>query len=81
MNKEEIIELVSYGCDPELIAFEFDVPINEIKEIINAEAQKKFANKESKMNKIRVKYFNEYYSYNSNDGSQHRMKKKLFKKQ
>lgn len=68
MNEEEIIELVKYGCDPELIAFEFGVPINEIKEKINAEAQKTFANKESKMNKIRVKYFNEYYSYNCNDG-------------
>lgn len=68
MNEEEIIELVKYGCDPELIAFEFDVPINEIKEKINADAQKTFANKESKMNKIRVKYFNEYYSYNCNDG-------------
>ena len=49
MNEEEIIELVKYGCDPELIAFEFDVPINEIKEKINAEAQNTFANKESKI--------------------------------
>lgn len=67
MNEEEIIELVRYGCDPELIAFEFDVPINEIKETINAEAKKTFLNRESKMNKIRVKYFNQYYSYDSND--------------
>lgn len=69
MNEEEIIELVRYGCDPELIAFEFDVPINEIKETINAEAKKTFLNRESKMNKIRVKYFNQYYSYDSNDGN------------
>ena len=41
MNEEEIIELVKYGCDPELIAFEFDVPINEIKEkIYNDECEK-----------------------------------------
>lgn len=69
MNEEEIIELVRYGCDPELIAFEFDVPINEIKETINAEAKKTFLSRESKMNKIRVKYFNQYYSYDSNDGN------------
>ena len=31
MNEEEIIELVKYGCNPELIAFEFNVPIDEIK--------------------------------------------------
>lgn len=65
MNEEEIIELVKCGCDPELIAFECDVPIDEIKETINAEAKRTFLKKESKMNKIRVKYFNQYYSYNS----------------
>lgn len=68
MNEEEIIELVKYGCDPELIAFEFNVPIDEIKKIIDTEAKKTFLNRESKMNKIRVKYFNQYYSYDSNDG-------------
>ena len=40
MNKEEIIELVKYGCDPELIAFEFNVPIDEIKKVIDTEAKK-----------------------------------------
>ena len=69
MNEEEIIELVKYGCDPELIAFEFNVPIDEIKKAINTEAKKTFLNRESKMNKIRVKYFNQYYSYDSNDGN------------
>ena len=68
MNKEEIIELVKYGCDPELIAFEFNVPMDEIKKAIDVEAKKTFLNRESKMNKIRVKYFNQYYSYDSNDG-------------
>ena len=68
MNEEEIIELVKYGCDPELIAFEFNVPIDEIKKTIDTEAKKTFLNRESKMNKIRVKYFNQYYSYDSNDG-------------
>lgn len=68
MNEEEIIELVKCGCDPELIAFECDVPIDEIKEIINYEAKRTFLKRESKMNKIRVKYFNQYYSYNSDDG-------------
>ena len=68
MNEEEIIELVKYGCDPELIAFEFDVPINEIKEKINAEAQNIFSDSVYVNNKIRLKYFNEYYSYNCNDG-------------
>ena len=57
MNKEEIIELVKYGCDPELIAFEFNVPIDEIKKVIDTEAKKTFLSRESKMNKIRVKYF------------------------
>ena len=69
MNKEEIIELVKYGCDPELIAFEFNVPIDEIKKVIDTEAKKTFLSRESKMNKIRVKYFNQYYSYDSNDGN------------
>ena len=68
MNEEEIIELVKYGCDPELIAFEFNVPIDEIKKTIDTEAKKTFLNRESKMNKIIVKYFNQYYSYDSNDG-------------
>lgn len=69
MNEEEIIELVKYGCDPELIAFEFNVPIDEIKKVIDTEAKKTFLSRESKMNKIRVKYFNQYYSYDSNDGN------------
>lgn len=69
MNKEEIIELVKYGCDPELIAFEFNIQIDEIKKVIDTEAKKTFLSRESKMNKIRVKYFNQYYSYDSNDGN------------
>lgn len=69
MNEEEIIELVKYGCDPELIAFECNVPIDEIKKVISEEAKRTFSKKESKMNKIRIKYFNKYYSYDSNDGN------------
>ena len=54
MNEEEIIELVKYGCDPELIAFECNVPIDEIKKVISEEAKRTFSKKENIIHTILI---------------------------
>lgn len=41
MGKEEILELIEAGFDPELIQLEFDIPIEKINKYIKQEKQRK----------------------------------------